>query len=76
MAKRAPKVVPKKTQKKHQASFLLQTDRKEMGLKNLPTWTDIGLAPIGYFAYIIFGFSIISHGLTPARLKMLDLAHF
>lgn len=53
MAKRAPKVVPKKTQKKHQASFLLQTDRKEMGLKNLPTWTDIGLAPIGYFAYVI-----------------------
>lgn len=26
---------------------------EELGLTNLPTWTDIGLAPVGYIAYII-----------------------
>ena len=28
--------------------------RAELGLKNLLTWTDVGLAPIGYIAYLLF----------------------
>ena len=27
----------------------------EIGLKGWPTWTDIGLAPVGYLAYLILG---------------------
>ena len=29
------------------------TDREELGLSNLPTWTDIGLAPIGFIVGLI-----------------------
>lgn len=28
-------------------------DRKLLGLQGLPTWTDIGLAPVGYIVYIL-----------------------
>ncbi len=28
-------------------------ERETIGLKGLPTWTDIGLAPIGFFAYFL-----------------------
>ena len=34
----------------------LRTDRNEIGLKNLPTWTDIGLAPIGYAVSILLAY--------------------
>ncbi len=37
----------------------LKTNPEELGLKSLPTFTDIGLAPIGYVVYII-GASIVS----------------
>jgi hypothetical protein len=30
-----------------------KTTREEMGASGLPTWTDIGLAPLGFAAYII-----------------------
>ena len=33
--------------------------REELGLKGLPTWTDIGLAPVGFIVYIL-----IASGLT------------
>ncbi|MBQ3321071.1 CPBP family intramembrane metalloprotease [Candidatus Saccharibacteria bacterium] len=38
--------------KKGEKSFL-KTDREEIGLKGLPTWTDIGLAPVGFVVYLI-----------------------
>ena len=28
-------------------------DREELGLKGLPTWTDIGLAPVGFVVYLL-----------------------
>lgn len=31
----------------------LKADRIELGLKDLPTWTDIGLAPVGFIVYIL-----------------------
>lgn len=30
-----------------------RTSRKEVGLHRLPTWTDIGLAPVGFIAYFL-----------------------
>ncbi len=30
-----------------------KTNRSELGLKNFPTWTDIGLAPVGFIAYLL-----------------------
>ena len=36
----------------------LRTDRTEIGLKNLPTWTDIGLAPIGFAVYLILAVAL------------------
>lgn len=61
--------VPKKIwqlyQKKHPktspeaANNPFTTNSEELGLKTLPTFTDIGLAPVGYAVYII-GASILS----------------
>lgn len=31
----------------------LKTDREELGLKGMPTWTDIGLAPVGFVVYFL-----------------------
>ncbi len=39
---------------------------KELGLTNLPTWTDIGLAPIGYIVYVLLALAFESlFGLFP-----------
>ena len=35
-----------------------KTLRNELGLKGLPTWTDIGLAPVGFIVYLLFGIGI------------------
>lgn len=40
--------VPKKINKKWGTNF------EELGLIELPTWTDLGLAPVGFFLYVIF----------------------
>lgn len=32
-----------------------KTTREELGLTELPTWTDIGLAPVGFVVYILVG---------------------
>ena len=40
--------VPKKINKKWGANL------EELGLIELPTWTDLGLAPVGFFLYVIF----------------------
>ena len=31
----------------------IKSEREKLGLRGLPTWTDIGLAPIGFFVYLI-----------------------
>lgn len=46
----------KKEEKKGQLSYLLCVDRNEMGLRGLPTWTDIGLAPVGFIVYLVLAF--------------------
>lgn len=54
------KIVQKlKEAKKGNSLYFLQTDREELGLKNLPTWTDIGLAPIGFFAYFVLACGLV-----------------
>lgn len=48
---------PKKAKRKFPPKF---ATRKELGLQNLVTWTDIGLAPIGYVVYLIVGIFLAS----------------
>lgn len=38
----------------------LKTDREELGLKGLPTWTDIGLAPVGLLVYFLAGAGLVA----------------
>lgn len=33
-----------------------QTNRKELGLKGVPTWTDLGLAPVSMVVYLILAY--------------------
>ncbi|MBQ8985129.1 CPBP family intramembrane metalloprotease [Candidatus Saccharibacteria bacterium] len=47
--------VPPKIFKK---SEIMRSTRERMGLNGLPTWTDIGLAPIGYVASILIAAGI------------------
>jgi membrane protease YdiL (CAAX protease family) len=37
----------------------MKTNREELGLLGLPTWTDIGLAPVGFAAYFVVGISVM-----------------
>ena len=37
-----------------------KTNRQELGLENLPTWIDIGLAPVGFIAYTILAAAIVA----------------
>ena len=37
-----------------------KTDRTELGLRGLPTWTDIGLAPAGFFIYLILAAGLVA----------------
>ena len=46
--------VPKKINKKW------GTNLEELGLIELPTWTDLGLAPVGFFLYIIFANALVA----------------
>jgi len=36
-------------------SLKMKTSREELGLTGLPTWTDIGLAPVGFVVYYVAG---------------------
>ncbi len=36
----------------------IKTSRTELGLKGSPTWTDIGLAPVGFVAYLLLAAGI------------------
>lgn len=40
-----------------------RTDRNELGLSNLPTWTDIGLAIVGLLAYFLLA-GVITYAFT------------
>ena len=31
----------------------MKTNREELGLKGLPTWVDVGLAPVGFMVYMV-----------------------
>lgn len=35
-------------------------DYRELGLHELPTWTDIGLAPVGYLVYLLLAAGIVA----------------
>lgn len=35
-------------------------NREELGLKDLPTWTDIGLAPAGFVAYLVLAAALVA----------------
>lgn len=48
-----PHFVTKKAKKLKKATNLCTTSREELGLKGFPTWTDLGLGPIAYIAYIM-----------------------
>ncbi|MDR3297776.1 MAG: CPBP family intramembrane metalloprotease [Candidatus Nomurabacteria bacterium] len=38
----------------------MKTNRDELGLTGLPTWTDIGLAPIGFIVYFILSMVVVA----------------
>ena len=38
---------------KHNKREVKPVNREELGLKGLPTWTDIGLAPVGFVVYLL-----------------------
>ena len=37
-----------------------RTDRKELGLKGFPTWTDIGLAPVGFIVSLLIAALLVA----------------
>lgn len=39
---------------------IAKTNKTELGFKNWPTWTDIGLAPVGFIAYLIIAAGLVS----------------
>lgn len=47
--------VPPKISKKYKVA-----SREELGLKGWPTWTDIGLAPIGFMAYLLLAAGLVA----------------
>ena len=38
----------------------LKTDREELGLQGLPTWTDLGLAPVGLLVYFLGAAALVA----------------
>ena len=38
----------------------MKTNREELGLMGLPTWTDIGLAPVGFAAYFAAAIAVMA----------------
>ena len=46
-------LVPHVIYKQHHKSAELSTSRRELGLIGLPTWADIGLAPVGFIVYLL-----------------------
>ena len=46
-------LLPNTLAKKRRCQIDLSADRTELGLREWPTWTDIGLAPVGFIAYLL-----------------------
>ena len=55
-AKKSAKDSGKKTTPTTRASFT--AERSRLGLKGLPTWTDIGLAPVGFVIYLVLAVAL------------------
>ena len=60
-----PKIVAKRKNKKRGSKQRRNSDvspqiisREDIGLKGTPTWTDIGLAPVGFFVYLLLATGI------------------
>lgn len=50
----------------HAHIFYPSSDREGLGLRGLPTWTDIGLAPVGFIAYLLLAAGLVAlFGLFP-----------
>ena len=54
-----PKIIILKKKKTALDKNTPKQDRVQLGLRDLPTWTDIGLAPVGFIIYLV-----IAAGLT------------
>lgn len=52
--------VPPKISQKWRKNTIKKSDRQSLGLKGLPTWTDIGLAPVGFIVYLILAAVIVA----------------
>lgn len=68
-----------KTTKPKSTEHELSATRSELGLDDTPTFTDIGLAPVGYVVYVIFAniltsLFLLSVGSMLINLKTLALA--
>lgn len=53
-------VVPAKIAKHRKRGKDLTTNKTELGLKDWPTWTDIGLAPIGFIVYLLLAAGLVT----------------
>ena len=53
-----PKLIAKKTKNKKKPSKI--ANRNDLGLRGLPTWTDIGLAPVGFVMSLILAAGLVA----------------
>lgn len=53
-------LVPAKIKKRRKKGIDLTTNKTELGLKDWPTWTDIGLAPIGFMVYLLLAAGLVT----------------
>ena len=54
-----PALLRKKFPSLEKNPLLAKTSREELGLKGLPTWTDILLSPIGFIAQLVLGAALV-----------------
>lgn len=50
-------IVPPKILKRRK---IRKADREELGLRGLPTWTDVGLAPVGFVVYLVIAALLVT----------------
>lgn len=55
-----PTLLRKKFSKLNSHPLLERTSREELGLRGLPTWTDILLSPIGFIAQLVLSTALVS----------------
>lgn len=54
-----PALLRKKFSSLEKNPLFAKTSREELGLKGLPTWTDILLSPIGFIAQLVLGAALV-----------------